>query len=186
MRSASVAYLCWGIALAIWLAVRMADAAGIRINHTPSLPMGIWRIEPLQGPLQRGQIVSFCPPDTEVIRDARRHGYVAWGRCPEGYEPMLKPVIAIPGDQVSVHEHGVTVNGTLAVSGGRLALDGRGNQLQRFPEGVYSVAPGEVWMLSDHHPRSFDSRYFGPVPLGNILGSTRKIEWLSHARFHGP
>jgi type IV secretory pathway protease TraF len=47
MKPSSMAYLCWSLAAAFCLAVRIADAAGIRINHTPSLPMGIWRIEPL-------------------------------------------------------------------------------------------------------------------------------------------
>src|SRR5690349_11619406 len=111
MKPSSMAYLCWSLAAAFWLTVRIADAAGIRINHTPSLPMGIWGIEPLHGQPQQGQIVSVCPPDTDILRKARDRGYVSWGRCPGGYEPMLKPVIAIPGDVVSITARGVTVNG---------------------------------------------------------------------------
>jgi conjugative transfer signal peptidase TraF len=185
MRPASVAYLCWSIALAIWLAVKIADAAGIRINHTPSLPMGIWRIEPLQGPLQRGQIVSFCPPDTAVMRKARDRGYVSRGRCPGGYEPMLKTLIAIAGDQVTVAEHGVTVNGKLAANSGRMALDAGGNASPAIPGGAYNTEPGQVWMLSAHHTRSFDSRYFGPVPMENILGLAVRGAWPRNAPLAG-
>src|SRR5688572_21546138 len=130
MKPSSMAYLCWSLAAAFWLTVRIADAAGIRINHTPSLPIGTWRIAPLDGQPQRGQIVSVCPPDIAVLRTARERGYLAWGRCPGGYEPMLKPVAAVPGDRVIVTAHGVTVNGALVAESGRLALDSNGRRLR--------------------------------------------------------
>ena len=123
MKPSSLAYLCWGLAAVLWLTVQIASTAGVRINHTPSLPMGIWRIEPLREPLRPGQIVSFCPPDTAVMREARTRGYIGHGACPGGYEPMLKPVAAIGGDAVTVAEHGVTVNGELVANSRRLALD---------------------------------------------------------------
>lgn len=160
--------------MVFWLAVRITDAAGFRINHTPSLPVGIWRIELLHGEPRRGQIVSVCPPDTNVMRAARDRGYVSWGRCPGGYEPMLKPVVATPGDAVTVTAQGVTVNGVPVANSVRLALDSRSHRLPALPEGAYHVEPGQVWLLSSHHPRSFDSRYFGPVPVENILGLAEK------------
>jgi len=35
--------------------------------------------------------------------------------------------------------------------------------------------PLVVWLLSGHDPRSFDSRYFGGVPVTNIQGVARPI-----------
>ena len=61
MRRSVLAYSIWGCAALVWLGVQIAGAAGIRINHTPSMPMGVWKIDPLMGPLQRGPIVSYCP-----------------------------------------------------------------------------------------------------------------------------
>jgi conjugative transfer signal peptidase TraF len=173
MKPSSMAYLCWSLAIALWLAVKLADAAGIRINHTPSLPTGIWRIEPLEGQPQRGQIVSFCPPDNDVMRWARDRGYVSSGQCPGGYQPMLKPVVAIPGDAVTVTAHAVTVNDALVERSGRLAFDSDGNRLPALPQGAYRVDAGQVWLLSSRHPRSFDSRYFGPAPIEAIIGRAR-------------
>jgi type IV secretory pathway protease TraF len=49
--------------------------------------------------------------------------------------------------------------------------------LRPVPAGFHSVRTGEVWLLSVHHPRSFDSRYFGAVPVTNIQGVARPI-WV--------
>ena len=43
--------------------------------------------------------------------------------------------------------------------------------------GAYQVKPGEVWLLSGHDPRSFDSRYFGSVPAVNVQGVARPV-WV--------
>jgi type IV secretory pathway protease TraF len=30
------------------------------------------------------------------------------------------------------------------------------------------VSPGTIWVASTYHPRSFDSRYFGPIAVADI------------------
>jgi type IV secretory pathway protease TraF len=41
------------------------------------------------------------------------------------------------------------------------------------------VGSGDIWVLSGHDPRSFDSRYFGPVPVANVQGEARPLWVLS-------
>lgn len=36
--------------------------------------------------------------------------------------------------------------------------------------GRFQVQPGTVWLVSSYHPQSFDSRYFGPLSMGQIEG----------------
>jgi type IV secretory pathway protease TraF len=36
-------------------------------------------------------------------------------------------------------------------------------------QGFGRAEPGEIWLYAPH-PRSFDSRVFGPVPLGSVRG----------------
>lgn len=153
----------------------MARVAGLRVNATPSMPLGLWRVAQAEAPLRHGQIVTVCPPDTPAIREAARRGYIPAGNCPGNYEPLVKPVVAIAGDRVTLSAGGVAVNDELLASTARLAEDSAGRPLESMAAGTYRVAPGEVWILSAHHPRSFDSRYFGPVPVKNILGEARPL-----------
>jgi type IV secretory pathway protease TraF len=44
-----------------------------------------------------------------------------------------------------------------------------------WPAGTYQVPPGEIWTVSSYSPESFDSRYFGPVPLANVRGRARPL-----------
>lgn len=170
MKPAKLAHLCWGTAAGAWLAVALADGAGLRINHTPSLPIGLWRLTPMAAPLRRGAIVSVCPPDTAVLRAVRARGYLGSGRCPGGFEPLLKPVIALAGDRVTLGTDGIAVNGEPVHGSARLAVGGVGRPIPAIPLGVYRVPPGKFWVLATVHPQSFDSRYFGALAMESIEG----------------
>lgn len=161
----------------VMIALMGANAAGLRVNSTPSMPLGLWRVVEDRSPLQRGEIVAVCPPDTAAVRVGVERGYIPSGRCPGGYEPLVKPVVAAEGDIVAVSGAGVTVDGQAVQDTAPLAQDSAGRALQPYPPGAYPVAPGEIWLLSGHDPRSFDSRYFGPVPAANVRGIARPV-WV--------
>ena len=166
----------------IWLAVTLADRAGLRINHTPSLPVGLWRIAPLREPLARGAIISFCPPATAILSAARARGFLGPGRCLGGVEPMLKPVVATTGDRVSLGADGVTVNGRPIPGSRRLGADGAGRPILAIPFGDDIVGERAFWALSTDHPGSFDSRYFGTASRAGIIGvATPWIVWRQPA-----
>ena len=76
---------------------------------------------------------------------------------------------------MAVSAAGVTVNGRSVQGTAQLSRDSAGRPLKPVPAGAYPVAPGEVWLLSGHDPRSFDSRYFGPVPESSVQGVTRPL-----------
>lgn len=164
MKGSNLAFIFWGAAIAIGGAASLAHSLGIRINHTPSLPVGVWRISALDGPLPRGRIVAFCPLETEMFRDALRRKTIAPGMCPGGWEPMLKPVAAIAGDHVELSHSGVEINGAVMPGTIRVPYD------FAIPFGSYNVSAGEIWVLAAGHSRSFDSRYFGPIPITQVEG----------------
>jgi conjugative transfer signal peptidase TraF len=155
-----------------------ANVAGLRINGTPSMPRGLWQVVADDTPLRRGEIVTVCPPDTMLIRLGAARGYIPAGRCPGGYEPLVKPIAATVGDWVAVSAAGETVNGLPVQGTAQLGHDSAGRLLPPFPAGTYRVPPGQVWLLSGHDPRSFDSRYFGPVPVANVQGVARPV-WVA-------
>jgi conjugative transfer signal peptidase TraF len=154
-----------------------ADMAGLRLNVTPSMPVGLWRMVPDRAPLRRGEIVVVCLPDTALARVGAVRGYIPSGSCPSGSEPLVKPIAATAGDVVAVSAAGVAVNGQAVNDTAQLAQDSAGRPLIAVAAGAYPVAPKEVWLLSGHDPRSFDSRYFGPVPEANVQGLALPI-WV--------
>lgn len=152
---------------------------GFRLNDTPSVPRGLWRISRLEGPLQRGQIVNICPRDSAVFRLAKARGYIHAGRvCPDDFTPLLKPVAALAGDRVTINAQGIRVNGRLIPRSRQEEKDSQGRSLPRMPWGAYQVASGFVWVVSNHIPNSFDSRYFGSLPVRNIQGLAEPV-WIS-------
>ena len=154
-----------------------AGTAGLRVNASVSMPIGLWRVARVESTVQVGQVVTICPPDTPAIRDAAIRGYIPAGCCPGGTEPLLKPIGAVAGDIVAVSASGVTVNGLPVPATAQLGQDSAGRVLQGIPAGTYPVQPGDVWLLSGHDPRSFDSRYFGPVPVANVQGVAHPV-WV--------
>ena len=90
----------------------------------------------------------------EFAELALERGYLEPGSCPSGLRPLLKRLAALPGDSVepsafpirSVDSHGRSMSPALL-------------------PGV--VPPGMALVLADH-PGSFDSRYFGFVPLDSL------------------
>lgn len=157
--------------------VAFAHATGFWINTTDSMPMGIWRQTALHR-AGRGDVVLLCLPATPVTQLGRSRGYIGSGPCPTGQEILLKPIAAARGDEVDVTAAGISVNGDEIPNSGQLAQDGKGRPLPAYPAGSYHVPAGEVWLVSPHNPRSFDSRYFGPVPTSLVRSTVRPV-WVA-------
>jgi conjugative transfer signal peptidase TraF len=101
------------IAVLFVVAAGLARRSGFRLNHTPSVPVGLWRIQPHDGPIERGQIISFCSPDTPLFREALAGGWIGHGRCAGGWEPFLKPVITTAGDHIEPGEKHTSITGRI-------------------------------------------------------------------------
>jgi conjugative transfer signal peptidase TraF len=158
-------------AVAAMLLAVTAVAGGYRINLTPSEPLGLWRIIPPHRPAAVDDLLFICPPETVSMRAARARGYLHSGSCPGGVAPLIKTVIAVAGQHVEIGVS-VSVDGR-GVSSSSLALrDGKGRPLTPFPSGI--VPPGYVFLHSAF-PGSYDSRYFGPVPISGILGLAQEV-----------
>ncbi len=139
----------------------------LRVNFTPSMPLGIYRLEPLPGGVERGMFVAVCAP-TEVADLGRDRGYLARGPCPGDTEPLLKVVAGVPGDEVTVSTRDVAVNGCVLSNSAPLAFDRSDRPLKAWPLGRYHLGPNQLWLYASN-PRSWDSRYWGPADTANIL-----------------
>lgn len=166
--------------LVIWvgaasMAVVSIVAAGLiggyRINTTPSEPLGLWRIEQLHRPVEVGDLVFVCVPATARFEEARRRGYLRRGLCAGGSAPLIKTVAALPGQHVEISDHVIIDDRSLPASSIR-KRDGEGRALVPDPGGV---VPPKTLFLHSSFASSYDSRYFGPVPVAGLLGLAQPL-----------
>lgn len=152
-------------------------ANGYRINQSDSMPPGLYQVSPVSRPIQKGDNVWFCPPDTPDFQYGRDVlGIIPPGACPGNFLHMMKPVVAVEGDRVDVKPNGVYVNGKLVVNSQPLTRDNLGHPLK--PRlGNFHLSLGQIWVVSHFNPRSYDSRYFGPVSEKQVEGVARPV-WV--------
>lgn len=146
----------------------LAASPHLRINTTPSMPLGLWGVVSPAYALPRGTAVLACLPGQAAIFASVR-GYIAHGDCPGDVEVVLKRIVAVAGDVVTVSEGGLAVNGVALPGTAPRKHDTAGRDMPAVPAGTYAVEPGTVW-LSTSQTRSYDSRYFGAVPLVSVHG----------------
>lgn len=158
-----------------WLLLLLLLMVGhlfLRYPTTASAPPGLYLLT--YRPLTRDAWVVACLPP-QAGRFGRHRGYLSPGRCPGRASEVLKRVAALPGDQVHVDPAGLTVNGRPLPGTARLSLDRRGRPVPAVEAGPRTVPPGTVWLYSAHSPRSWDSRYYGGVPLAGVRSTARLL-----------
>jgi len=132
----------------------------LRVNVTPSVPLGLYRI--VQVSAGRGSLVEICPPPGRLTSLGLQRGYIGHGPCPGKARPLLKEVLAVPGDRIVLTRMGIVRRGVLIPSSAPRTTDSEGRPLPHLRLGIWHVPPGSIWLYGPH-PHSFDSRYFGPV-----------------------
>jgi conjugative transfer signal peptidase TraF len=140
------------------LMVMVAGALGRQMlwNLTSSMPRGLYLVK--RSSLRvRGAIVSVRPPDSAAMTIySRRY-------LPHGVG-LLKHILALPGDHVCIDDRTFLVDGRLV---GHVAqADAAGRPLRPFH--FCGLVPGGSAVVGTLAPFSYDSRYFGPVPLSSL------------------
>jgi conjugative transfer signal peptidase TraF len=167
-----------GLSVIAWLAssvllVILGWLAGLRLNLTASLPVGLYVTSPSL-PV-RGALVLVCLP-AKVAAFARERGYVPPGEeCPNEVAPVGKPVAAIAGDTVAVTPAGIVVNGAPVPNSRALVRDRKGRPLARVRLARYVVEAGTIWIVSSYSRFSFDSRYFGPIEVRQVRATLHPL-----------
>jgi conjugative transfer signal peptidase TraF len=128
-------------------------------NASESVPIGLYRVQ-TAGQLIVTDLVVAYPPEDLATRLAEG------GYLPRGV-PLIKRVLALPGQIVCREKLTITVDGIeMGVARGR---DRRGRVLPSW-QGCRTLAQGEVFLMNWDEPASLDSRYFGPLPITVIVG----------------
>jgi conjugative transfer signal peptidase TraF len=135
-------------------------------NWTPSMPLGLYWLSRGGAPT-RGRLVGF-PVPANVANLVRERGYLPPGAI------LVKPVVATAGDRVCTAGGTFTVNGEPLAAGGKVPMaDSAGRPLPHY-EGCGPVPQGLLYVASNH-PRSFDSRTFGPILTSDVRGTVSAL-----------
>ena len=142
----------------------------------------------------RGEVLVFRTSNIEGIQYRLRMQGI------EGSEFYIKRCVGLPGDTLSVQSPLLLINGGTALENAAIrrvesARDGyRGYGIEpghtnpiylRTPEDTYTVPPNGFWAMGDNSYDSLDSRYWGPVPRENIVGTGTLVWWPFSRRWGG-
>ena len=127
------------------------------------------------GQPDRFDIVVFTDPgaperDESFLQAVRRAVLEAIGISVRE-EDLIKRVIGLPGETVTVDDN-------------RVHIDGTPIDEPYLPEGVrmgdfgpVTLGPEEIFLMGDNREFSMDSRVFGPIPIDHVIGEAFMIIW---------
>jgi signal peptidase I len=129
-----------------------------------------------------GEIMVFHPPEgwklaTKCGNPRQGEGHAAACARPSPQrsgDNFIKRVVALPGDRISIRNGHVVRNG-------RVERDAYIRPCQAgaecdFPQSI-TIPPGHYFMMGDNRGSSDDSRFWGPVPKGWIVGGAFATYW---------
>jgi signal peptidase I len=132
-----------------------------------------------------GDIVVFHPPHGADVNACGKAGEGPFYDGPASHRPcdqptpkrsgqnFIKRVVGLPGDRIAVHDGYVVRNGVQQREPYiRPCGNGPDCNLQAI-----TVPKGEYFMMGDNRGESDDSRYWGPVPRGWIIGGAFMSYW---------
>jgi len=113
------------------------------------------------GDPKRGQVVVFKAPE-----EANRCG------LGDGGSTFVKRIVGLPGELISERVGIIFVNGKQLIEP-YVDPAFRGHISRSWPR----VAPGHYFMLGDNRTHSCDSRTWGTVPRGSLIGPVALTYW---------
>ncbi len=133
-------------------------------NTSESAPVGWYAVAPNSRIERDVMVAAFAPADARKL--AHNRGYLPYNI------PLIKTVWAVAGEEVC-SEDGV-VHAVNRPDIFTYELDSLGREMPSW-QGCIILENNEAFLVSTDVQTSFDSRYFGAVPVENVLGATRYL-----------
>jgi signal peptidase I len=187
-------YNRWYVYFAVYAAIVLFGLGALRLMHLQAMtfyiPSGAMEPTVLIGDHLAVDMLS-------LRQRAPRRGEIIVFRSTENPRiSVIKRVVALPGEQISIVNKRIYLNGTL-VDDSAYAIHRDSHSFSRESPslmaardnfGPYTVPPGTFFCLGDNRDNSWDSRFTGPVPRSNIEGGGRiRVYWsrnLHAVRWH--
>lgn len=133
-------------------------------NVSASAPRGLYLLESATRLRPGDMVAARLPAQWRALANARRY-------LPARI-PLIKRIAARSGDSVCAFGAVVTVNGRARAL--RRDADSLGRRLPAW-QGCVHLRDGQVLLLVEGNPASFDGRYFGVTEAADVLGRARLI-----------
>lgn len=133
-------------------------------NSSDSVPVGLYRLRPA-GDYYVTQLLAVRPPEP-LATFLDLNGYLPTG------VPMLKRVLALPGQTVCRNGGTILVDGI--EMGEAQQRDGRGRPLPVW-QACDVVGDGELFLMNWQSAVSLDGRYFGLTPSTTVIGQAQPV-----------
>jgi signal peptidase I len=134
-------------------------------------------------PPKRGEVFVFKTTDIRFLELFNRQ------RGIENSQYYIKRCVGVPGDTLQLDAPYLKVNGQNAqdtpvferIYSRQNGYSGYVNEPRslflRTPQEIYNVQKDFFWAMGDNSPNSLDSRYWGPVPRQNLVGTGWVVYW---------
>lgn len=156
----AVATLCGAT---LWQIVR-PSVPKLLYNPSPSAPIGWYRLRAEKAIVRGDLVAAFAPEEAQKLAVERHY-------LPTNI-PLIKTIWAVAGEEICHSKNVVQVANRPPLV--MLSYDSQGRPLPSR-DGCYTLAKDKVFLVSTDVQTSFDSRYFGPVPVTDILGPVQYL-----------
>ncbi len=139
-----------------------------KFNYGVRLPLIRSSIIPVGTP-KRGDIVVFIYPEDRS-------------------KDFIKRLIGLPGDTIEIRDKQILLNGLPWSDSHGVYVDNQvfpGAVQPRDNFGPVTVPEGSLFVMGDNRDESYDSRFWGFVPMKDVLGKALIIYWSWDREDHG-
>jgi conjugative transfer signal peptidase TraF len=133
-------------------------------NASQSAPLGFYSVRSINKLIVTDLVIAM--PSEPLATFLAEDDYLPLG------VPLIKRVLALPGQHVCRHELLISVDGI--EMGLARRRDRRGRSLPVW-RGCQVIADGEVFLMNWDEPASLDGRYFGPIHSSAIVGRAEPL-----------
>lgn len=128
------------------------------------------------GEPERGDIVVFRDPAEPELEESIPEAVIrsvleAVGIRTRGRDDLIKRVIGLPGETVTISDN------QLLIDGEPIAEPYLPDTVTMPDDGPFEVGPEHVFVMGDNRQFSFDSRRFGTIPYDDLIGRAFITIW---------